>query len=137
MTTNYIDHGEYIELDGACIPRDAQNADYRRFQEWVSAGNQPTAAQAPVQARILAMQGVIQAHLDAAARAKGYDDIRSAALRAGYQGPYHAEGLAFATWMDATWQRGYELLAQWQGGQLAEPTPQELLALMPTLELPT
>lgn len=79
----------------------------------------------------------VDVHLNAAARAKGYDSIVTAALRAGYPGPFHDEGVAFATWMDATYAQCYALLAQWQAGELEEPTAADLIALLPTLELPS
>ncbi|SDO75797.1 hypothetical protein SAMN05216303_102279 [Rhodoferax sp. OV413] len=90
----------------------------------------PTEAEL-VQQRIGAFKAAISAYLDAAAKAKGYDNIVNAALRAAYPGPYHAEGVAFATWMDLTWQKSYELLAQWEAGSLSEPTTAELLAMLP------
>lgn len=89
-----------------------------------------------VQERIAALVVAVDNHLHAAARAKGYDSIVTAALRAGYPGPFHDEGVAFATWMDACYAQCYVLLAQWQAGELTEPTAEELVAMLPTLELP-
>lgn len=87
--------------------------------------------------RAAAMLVRIDEHLNEPARAKGYDDIRSAALRAGYPGPFHDEGVAFATWMDATYATCYQLIAQVQAGTLAEPSFDELLAMLPVLSLPS
>lgn len=33
--------------DGACIPADPANSDYRAYQEWLSAGNSPANASQP------------------------------------------------------------------------------------------
>jgi hypothetical protein len=74
----------------------------------------------------------VQARLDAAARAKGYDDIHSAALRAGYLGPFHGEGVAFAAWMDQTWEACYAVLAAVQVGSRAVPTWEQLEAELPS-----
>jgi hypothetical protein len=45
--------------------------------------------------------------------------------------------MAFATWMDAVNAKCYEVLAQFQAGVIAEPTWDELLVMLPVLELPT
>ena len=133
----YIDRGHFLELDGAHIPRDDENIDFQRYKEWIAAGNPP--AQPPAlteESRIAALLAAVDVHLDQRARVERYDSIRSAALRAGYPGPFHAEGLAFATWMDACYSRCYDLLAQWHAGEIQEPTVDELIALLPNLELP-
>jgi hypothetical protein len=87
--------------------------------------------------RQAALLAAVDAKLNAAARAKRYDSIQSAALRAGYPGPFHAEGLAFATWMDAVYARCYEVLAQVESGEQEEPSEAQLLAMLPELLLPT
>lgn len=92
---------------------------------------EPTAEQ-----RIAALLRVVDAHLNAGAATRRYDSITTASIRAGYPGPFHDEGVAFATWMDATYARCYEILAQWEAGEIAEPTAAELIAMLPLLELP-
>lgn len=77
----------------------------------------------------------VQAHLDAAAQAKGYDDIKSAALRAAFVGPFHDEGLLFAQWMDSCWQTCYQIKAEVEAGTRTMPTEQELINLLPILTL--
>lgn len=79
----------------------------------------------------------VQQHLDQAAKSRNYDDIKSAALRASYAGPWQAEGVAYAQWMDACWAYAYQVQADVQAGQRTIPTAAELLAELPTLELPT
>jgi hypothetical protein len=134
----YTDNGPFIQRqDGACIPRDPLNADYMVFREWLEEGNRAEQPPGPDLAeRMLILLAGVDAHLHAPAKLKGYDTIRSAALRAGYQGPFHDEGIAFATWMDACYARCYQLLAKFQAGEIPEPTLEELLALLPKLELP-
>ncbi len=70
------------------------------------------------------------------AQAKRYDSRVTCALRAGYPGPFHAEGLAFAQWMDACNALGYQLMAEVLGGQRPLPTVAEFLALLPAMEWP-
>lgn len=86
--------------------------------------------------RIAALLRHVDAHLNAGAAIRRYDSIVTASLRAGYPGPFHDEGVAFATWMDATYARCYEILAQWEAGEIAEPTAAELIAMLPALGLP-
>lgn len=85
--------------------------------------------------RLFAATAAVQKMLDDEAKKKNYDDIKSAALRAGYLGPFHDEGVAYAAWMDACWAKCYEILAEVKAGR-AEPTIPELLAEMPPLVLP-
>jgi hypothetical protein len=134
----YTQYPTYIRReDGAVIPMEIENADFQEFENWVAAGNSPAQPPSPtIERRIADLLIAVDAHLNAPARAKGYDSIRSAALRAGYPGPFHDEGMAFATWMDATYATCYQLLAQWQAGQLEEPRPSELISMLPVLELP-
>lgn len=86
--------------------------------------------------RIAVLLAHVDAHLNAGAALRRYDSIITAALRAGYPGPFHDEGVAYATWMDATYARCYEILAQWEAGDIEEPTAAELIGMLPALELP-
>lgn len=79
---------------------------------------------------------IVQNYLDSRARERGYDNIRSAALRSAYAGPFHDEGLAYAQWMDNCWAKCYQILGAVQAGTRAIPTESELLAELPALVLP-
>lgn len=88
--------------------------------------------------RKAALLAQVDRHLNAAAQAKGYDDIRSAALRAALPGsPFHEEGVAFGDWMDQVYATCYQLMAQVKAGTLPEPDWSQLLAMLPALVLPT
>ena len=84
-----------------------------------------------------AIQGLltigVQKFMDKAAQTAGYDDIHAAALRAGYAGPYQAEGTKFAIWMDQVWLHCYQVLDAVKAGTQAQPTLAELIAGLPTL----
>jgi hypothetical protein len=77
------------------------------------------------------------AHLDAEARTHNYADRISAAVRAGYPGPFQQEGIAFATWMDTCNAIGYQMLADFQAGNIPQPTVQEVLDALPEMVWPT
>lgn len=72
-----------------------------------------------------------EAHYDAVAQAKHYDDRYTCALRAGYSGPFQAEGQAFATWMDNCNALGYQVMGEVLAGTRPQPTIDEFLALLP------
>lgn len=76
------------------------------------------------------------AHLDAEAQTHNYADRISAAVRAGYPGPFQAEGIAFAQWMDACNMVGYTMLADFQQGNIPQPTIAEVLAALPAMVWP-
>lgn len=137
-------------IHGSNIPPDAKqiaDAAYAQLMEAQSAGKviqsdgtgKPVAVDPPGPTpaqREAAGKAIIQAHMDAQARLRGYDDIKSAALRAAFPGPYHDEGVAFATWMDECWYAGYGILSDVLTGKKAEPSAAELIALLPELSLP-
>lgn len=88
------------------------------------------------QEKFVAFQQAVSAHLDIEARKKGYDNIINAALRSGFAGPYHDEGVAYASWMDACWQMCYAELAKVEQGLREEPTIEEFLLELPSIVLP-
>ena len=75
-------------------------------------------------------------HLQAAAQTRRYDSIHTAALRAGYPGPFHAEGIAYAQWMDDCNAAGYQIMAEVESGTRGALSVAEYIDLLPILELP-
>lgn len=73
---------------------------------------------------------------DQVAQSRHYDSRITCSLRAGYPGPFQAEGIAFAQWMDECNALGYALMAKVLAGEMAPPTVNELLALMPEMAWP-
>jgi len=77
----------------------------------------------------------MDANFDATAQQKGYDNRITCALRAGYSGPFQAEGIAFAQWMDASYAAAYAILAEVQAGGREPPaTVDELLQELPQFD---
>jgi hypothetical protein len=71
------------------------------------------------------------------AKSKRYDSRITCALRAGYAGPFQAEGQAFASWMDTCNALAYQILAEVQAGTRPEPANvEEFLALFPPITWP-
>lgn len=122
------------ESDNAYIPQDQNNTDYAQYLDWVAAGNQPTKAEDLPEDAIAKLELFLDSHLDAVAQEKRYANRIACAVRAGYPGPFQAEGVAFATWMDRCNSFAYEYLAQVKAGQKSLPsTPQELIDLLPPM----
>lgn len=76
-------------------------------------------------------------HLDATAQQRRYDNRVTCALRAGYPGPFQAEGQAFAQWMDQCNALGYQILAEVQAGTRPMPSEAEFIAMLPPMVWPT
>ncbi len=99
--------------------------------EELAALRAPTTAQ-----RIAEYTVALQAHMDSIAQAHGYDSIYTAALRAGFTGPFQAEGVAFAQWMDACWANALTQLANYQASPKTIPALETIISLLPVLRLP-
>jgi hypothetical protein len=125
------------DADGANIPLAEGNADYEAYVEWCVKHSPAAPAGPTLEERAKVLLAGIDAHLNAAAQAKGYDNILSAAVRAALpNSPFHAEGVAFGTWMDAVYAQCYQALAAVKAQEMAEPSLDELLAMLPVLQLP-
>lgn len=91
-----------------------------------------------VQARLLKRYDLaLTDFLDREAQSKRYDNRITCAVRAGYAGPFQAEGQAFASWMDTCNALGYQVMAEVQAGTRPLPTVEEFLGLMPPMVWPT
>lgn len=73
----------------------------------------------------------MEAHYDAVAKAKGYDNRYTCALRAGYSGQFQSEGVAFAQWMDACNAYAYQELAKIQNAERTIPTVPGFISELP------
>lgn len=89
-------------------------------------------------AKLAAFDAALTAHLDATAQSRRYDNRITCAVRAGYTGPFQAEGQAFAAWMDTCNAQAYQLLAEVQAGTRPLPdTTQALIDVLPAMVWPS
>lgn len=88
--------------------------------------------------RLAALRDRVQAHLDATARACGYDDMKTAVTYAEEPAvpKFQNEGRALRAWRSLVWDACYALLARVQAGEAEEPTPEALADLLPRLIVP-
>jgi hypothetical protein len=91
-----------------------------------------------IQKQVLRIEydGYLMSHLNLTAQSKGYDNRITCALRAGFLGPYHAEGLAFATWMDTCNYQAFQMLQRIELGEIAIPTREEFINSLPLMVWP-
>jgi hypothetical protein len=78
----------------------------------------------------------LEAHYDSKAQERRYDNRITCALRAGYAGPFQAEGQAFAVWMDTCNAYGYQVMQDVLAELRPVPTAEELIAELPVLVWP-
>lgn len=81
---------------------------------------------------------VVQEHMDAAARALRYDDIKTAVTYAEEPAvpKFQAEGRAFRAWRSLVWAKCYAILEEVSSGVREIPTDDELIADLPAFALP-
>lgn len=78
----------------------------------------------------------LTAHFNRVAGERNYDSLVTATMRAGYEGPFKAEALAFAQWMDGCNIAGYALIAEVMAGTKPLPTIEEYLSSLPPMVWP-
>lgn len=83
------------------------------------------------------LSAAVQKMLDEKVKERNYDGILSACSYATSTNPkFAAEGQACVAWRDAVWDDCYVLLDRVTNGQMAVPTADELIAMLPKLEWP-
>ena len=131
----YSNHPEQMAMLRADLGADA--AQYEEMIAEVEATYAPPEPPS-LEEQIAVFDAALVAYLDATARERRYDNRVTCALRAGYTGPFQAEGIAFAAWMDQCNALAYSLLAEVAAGTRPMPdSPQALIDLMPAMEWPS
>lgn len=82
------------------------------------------------------LTAALEAHYDAKAKEKRYDNRLTCTLRAGYAGPFQAEGQAFAVWMDTCNAYGYLVMQDVLEQLRPIPTAEKFIAELPELAWP-
>lgn len=128
--------------DGAFIPNDPANADWRTYQAWVAAGNVAEPVPAPTQAQLNAeAASAVQGWLDSTAQAAPYlyANIVAAVSYAGSSVDlWNRQGTAFKAWRDSVWQALFTLQTNVASGKATAPaTPAALIASLPQPNIPT
>ena len=100
--------------------------------EWQE--NLPTAEEIAAETRSM-LTTAVQSHLDASARALGYDDIKTVCTYADEPAvaKFQTEGQAFRAWRSLVWAYCYAQLDAVTAGQRTVPTADVLIAELPKL----
>lgn len=102
--------------------------------DWVS---KPDRYVERVMPTVASLTQALTDHLDATAQQRRYDNRITCMVRAGFVGPFQAEGIAFATWCDTCNAAAYMLLAEVEAGTRPMPTSnQALIDAMPLMVWP-
>lgn len=132
-----VREAEYDEEWNEIIPAEYEtitvDVTVRRFQ--IVAIPEPTQEEKEAQLQ-KHYTDLIQHILDKEAQKLGYDDCNSVCtyVETGVQ-KFDDEGVAFRKWRSAVWAKGYEILADVQSGKMEIPTEEELIKLLPALEI--
>lgn len=127
-----------LRFDGALIPDDVANTDYKAYLKWLSEGNTPLPVDPPTPEQIQAdFTARIQQRLDTFAATRGYDGILSACTyAASANAQFSKEGQYCAAARDATWAKGYEVMNAVKAGTRSMPTWAQLVSELPALAWP-
>lgn len=92
-----------------------------------------------IESTLVAFTADVQAHLDAAAQAAGYDNIYTAVTYADEPAvpKFAAEGAAFRAWRSLVWDTANAIRTDVQAGRRPVPTAAELISELPPLSFPT
>lgn len=98
----------------------------------------PDPAQEPVEGVIARYEGAVQAQLDSAARARGYDSLFTAISYAEEPAVprFQADGQAFRRWRSLVWDYAHTELNAVLAGEKPQPDLDTFLAGLPALDLP-
>lgn len=85
-----------------------------------------------------AYERAVQAHMDSAAQAAGYDDIKTAVTYADEPAvaKFQQQGAAFRAWRSLCWAYCYAQLDAVQAATRTQPTIEAFIAELPALVLP-
>lgn len=129
----YSDKAKWCNENGCYIEEIEPLEDgTRQFQ--IKAPQEPTQEEI-VRKRITEIQSAVQNLLDSRAQEKNYDNGFAIASYANSTDTiFHEEANRFIAWRDQCWRECYDILAQFQSGELEMPTVEYVLERLPTLE---
>jgi len=138
---NFVDAPTYDPLTQTVIRDGCEYVNDRWQYKWriddLSAEQIAANQAAAYAAKLASFDQALTAHLDSVAQQRRYDNRITCMVRAGFQGPFQTEGIAFATWCDDCNAQAYLLLAEVQAGTRPLPdTPQALIDILPKMVWP-
>ena len=135
---NFVDDEDYTNKANWCNENGCYIAEIepledgtRQFQ--IKAPQEP-AQEDIVKSRITEIQSAVQNLLDAKAQEKNYENGFAIASYANSTDTiFHDEANRFIAWRDACWRECYNILSQFQSGEIEMPTVEYVLERLPSL----
>lgn len=85
---------------------------------------------------IAQITNAVQTHLDSAVQALNYDNgFACASYVNSTNEKFKKEALSYIAWRDAVWVKCYQLLEEYETGEIAMPTPEEVIAMLPEFKV--
>ena len=87
-----------------------------------------------MEVQIKVYENAVQAHLDATAQTRGYDNTYTClSYTTSKDETWLRESLAFSEWRDSVWRKAHEILNAFKVGAIPQPTVEEVIAQLPKI----
>ena len=127
--------------------KDLNYAAYQKAAEWCNKNNATivdkgdyyevvdiSSQKPPVEVQIKVYENAVQAHLDATAQTRGYDNTYTClSYTTSKDETWLRESLAFSEWRDSVWRKAHEILNAFKVGAIPQPTVEEVIAQLPKI----
>lgn len=125
-------------IENAELPRPWAGGAYQYNGAWSVANQSILDALAAATLPTLSdYDAALTAHLDSVAQSRRWQDRISLMSRAGFPGPWQADAIAFGQWADGCNVIGYQILADYQAGNIPQPSVEDVIAALPPMVWPT
>lgn len=108
---------------------------YPAVEEWLKTNTpDPEFTFAEIASQKIALiESAIQSELDKEAVLAGYDSVHTAVTYADETAvaTFSTDGQSFRKWRSLVWKYSYDVLADYQAGNIAEPTVESMIAGLP------
>lgn len=103
--------------------------------QWYLSGYAPAKPQPTPEEIVKGYEDAIQAHLDATAQSRGYDNTYTClSYLSSTDEKWNRESHAFNEWRDAVWTQAHEILNAFIAGTIEQPTIEEVIAQLPAID---
>lgn len=102
---------------------------------WYVAGMAPKKPEPTTEEILHGYEVAVQAHLDATAQARGYDNTYTClSYLSSTDEIWRRESNAFNVWRDSVWRKCHEVMNAALAGEITTPTVEELIAQLPAID---
>lgn len=95
----------------------------------------PEPPEPTIEEQVKFYENAVQAHLDATARTRGYDNTYTClSYLNSTDEKWNRESHAFNVWRDSVWRKAHEILNAFIAGTIEKPTIEEVIAQLPVVD---